>query len=697
MLVPIALFLALVAGLATLACFIGPLARARFFVGLPLALGIVGAGFLALALAGEPALAEACAAGVLLLTLLVRLVMRRWSWLAALLFGSSIAGTLTYLAYAALLSYAAGLGWIGIAGSTVLLVLEILALGLAATYLFEILDVLGRRPQPQHQRDAGHLPAVALQVPAYNEPVEVVGETLRSLASLEYPRLLVQVVDNNTEDPAVWKPLEELCRELGDRFQFIHLENWPGYKAGALNEANKRLPQDIEVVGIVDADYLVEPNWLKETVGHFADPEVAFVQTPQDYRDWDDNGYLRGLYHSYRYFFDVTMPAREHRNAIIFAGTMGLIRLSALQEIGGWNPDCITEDAEASLRMLALGYRGVFEHRSFGRGLMPLDFDGLKKQRFRWALGGVQILKRHWRELVPLIGRGRLTTAQRIHYLLGSVQWYGEALMAVFTAVLVATALATAMHHSLPIRRLTGAAMAIPIAFLLTGVLRAVWAIRATGRCSWRDAFHALRIWFALSWVVTLACVRGLVEGQTAFLRTPKKREGTPALLNALRSSYVEALITIAALAAGLAMLVRAFSWGTVAVFVLVAFQAFLYSNAVWAGAAAEGITLTPLRRAYLRSAQNTGERTQRAARLATIPAFAVLVALVAAFTLVGVTAPPQAEAPNPVIAPLTGGSPAPAEPAASPSPAAPLIESPSPALSPVAASPSPVSVSPSP
>src|SRR5207245_4134119 len=230
---------------------------------------------------------------------------------------------------------------------------------------------------------------------------------------------------------------------------------WPGFKAGALNEATRRLPEAIEILGIIDADYAVKPNFLKDMVGHFDDPSVAFAQSSQNYRDWQDSSYLRGLFYSFRYFFDVTMPARAHRNAIIFCGTMGLIRRSALTEIGGWSETCITEDAKASLRMLGRGYRGVYDRAAYGAGMMPLDFDGLKKQRFRWALGGVQILRQWWPELLP-IGphRLKLTRAQRTGYLLGALQWFGEPLTALFTLLLLATALTTALHHQLPVRHL---------------------------------------------------------------------------------------------------------------------------------------------------------------------------------------------------------------------------------------------------
>src|SRR5207248_1420111 len=294
-----------------------------------------------------------------------------------------IAGTLAYLVYVAVLTGVQASGPVVWIGSLLLFVLELFALSLSISYAFELLDVLGRRDRPQPRSDPHHRPPIAIQVPCYNEPFEVVERTLRSLAELRYPKLLVQVVDNNTPYEKVWRPLQELCQKLGPRFEFIHLENWPGFKAGALNEATRRLGAEYEVISIIDADYVVEPDFLEEMVGYFADPKIAFAQSPQNYMDWEDDGYLRSLFYSYRYFFDVSMPSRAHRDAIIFAGTMGLIRRSAMEEVGAWNQDCVTEDSEMSLRLLGNGYNGVYRSHSYGSGLMPLSFDGLKKQRFR--------------------------------------------------------------------------------------------------------------------------------------------------------------------------------------------------------------------------------------------------------------------------------------------------------------------------
>jgi len=562
--------------------------------------------------------------------------------------------------------------------STLLLLLEIGALGLGVSYAFEILDVLGRRSSRDERAipPLTRQPWVAVQVPTYNEPVEVVRPTLEALARVRYDNLIVQVVDNNTKDAAVWQPLQQLCEELGPRFQFLHLDPWPGFKAGACNEATRRLPDEVEIIGIVDADYVVNEHWLQDVMGHFDDPQVAFVQSSQHYRDWEDSPYLRGLFYSYRYFFDVTMPCRDHRNAIIFCGTMGLIRRDLLQQIGGWNEECITEDAEASLRLLGQGYRGVYDRRAWGAGMMPLDFDGLKKQRYRWALGGMQILRFHWRELLPFARhRLKLSRGQRIHYLLGSVQWMGDLFTAIFTVLLVATAIATALHHRLPLRQLTGAVLVVPLVFLVTGVGRALWALRRTTHCGWGDAMRALRCWFAMSWVVALACARGLVTSRAVFLRTPKRRSDEASLLRAMVSSRAETLLAAGAGVCTVLMVATSPSWTTVALGLLLLFQGWLYTSAPWASMAAEGITLTPTRRAYLASSQNTGDRPARNPAAVALGTTAVLVAAGAAIAALVATSPSTTQAPFttgpsdlPRIGALAPGASSTPAPSASPS-----------------------------
>ena len=703
----LAVYFALAGAISALLVVVPGLVRARAWLGLPVGvLGALAAGVAALALGQDAAAVEVGFVLVILAAIAVKVWQPRWSVLAAELLGASTLACLAYLAYAVyltiwlLLSYNA----IWFVFSVFLLILETSALLRALTYAFEMLDVLSRRPVAAAAQPAGHAPKVAIQVPAYNEPLDVIRPTLESLARLDYPNYVVQVVDNNTPDPDAWRPVEALCRELGPRFQFIHLEDWPGFKAGALNEATRRLPADVELLAIVDADYEVKPEFLQVTVPHFADESVGFVQTPQNYRDWRDDRYLRGLFYSYRYFFDITMPSRAHRNAIIFCGTMGVIRRSALDAVGGWSETCVTEDAEASLRVLGHGYRAVFDPRAMGSGLMPLDFAGLKKQRYRWALGGVQILKMHWRELLPGFSHKlKLTRAQRVAYLLGALQWFGDLLGAAFTLLLALTALGIAFNHRLPVRQLTGALVIVPLLFLVAGLLRATWALRSAERCTWGDAVRALRIWFALSWAVTLACLAGLFKEGAVFLRTPKHKEGQATLVAALGACKTETGLGLLALFSAVAMLIQARNLPFFILGGMLVFQAMLYFSAPWAAAAAEGIELTPFRRIYGSSAQSTGDRPTWAGRAAAVPAGAALgLGTALATGLLVFAPPPSSKPPAPPRINFAAPIPGPLHPTASPSPSpspsgTPATASPTPSSAP-AASPSPLRVaSPSP
>src|SRR6202012_5738144 len=106
-------------------------------------------------------------------------------------------------------------------------------------------------------------PFVCVHVPAYNEPADMVIETLDALARIDYPNFEVLVIDNNTKDEAVWRPVEAHCARLGPRFRFFHVSPLSGFKAGALNFALMQTALDAQVIAVIDSDYVVEPNWLR--------------------------------------------------------------------------------------------------------------------------------------------------------------------------------------------------------------------------------------------------------------------------------------------------------------------------------------------------------------------------------------------------------------------------------------------------
>ncbi|MDX2472731.1 MAG: glycosyltransferase, partial [Candidatus Krumholzibacteria bacterium] len=282
-----------------------------------------------------------------------------------------------------------------------------------------------RRPFKPVAIDDDQLPMVSIHVPAYNEPPAMVMDTLDALAALDYPRLEVLVVDNNTEDPKVWEPVEAHCRTLGPRFRFYHVTTLAGFKAGALNFALGHTDPAAQIIAVVDSDYSVAPNWLRELAPQFKDPRVGIVQAPQDYRDEVQNAFKAMCYAEYRGFFFIGMVTRNERNAIIQHGTMTLIRRSVLETIDGWSEWSITEDAELGLRIFEKGYEAAYISRSYGRGLMPDTFTDYKKQRYRWAYGAMQILRRHMPFLIAQ-KESQLRYGQRYHFIAGWLPWLAD-------------------------------------------------------------------------------------------------------------------------------------------------------------------------------------------------------------------------------------------------------------------------------
>jgi cellulose synthase/poly-beta-1,6-N-acetylglucosamine synthase-like glycosyltransferase len=522
-------------------------------VRLPIAaFGILAAGLLSLGLGAVAPIAVAIATAIGGLR-----APRSWNAVGAWFFTALVVLATVYAAVLFRATALLGDQPFGFALGFVLLVAELGAIALILASAFEMVDALCSTVEdPPTPADPPVWPVVCVQVPTYNEPPELVIQTIRSLAGLDYPALHIQVIDNNTTDDRLWQPVEAECRAQavsGTSISFVHLPTWPGYKAGALNWGRTHLPDEVEIVGVVDADYLVRPDWLRRTVPFFEDPQVAFVQTPQDYRAWQESSFYRACYVGFAYFFRVGMVSRAHRNSIIFAGTMGLIRRTTLDAVGGWDERIITEDAEISLRVLARGERSVYVPEAFGRGIMPLSYEGLRKQRFRWAFGGIQILRRHWR---VIFGRhSGLTMGQRYDHLIGALWWFNDSLTLVFSLFVVATAVGILAGRPFVVQRLTGLGIVLPIGLIIANLIRYLWALRVATGASLALAMAALRVNLSLSWVIALACFRALTQERGVFLRTPKFQGA--ATIRELRLVSVEATLSAIALTLAALLLSR--------------------------------------------------------------------------------------------------------------------------------------------
>jgi glycosyltransferase involved in cell wall biosynthesis len=634
------------------------------------------------------------AAAVVFASLVWMPATRRWSARAHVCWASSVFLFVVYLAYALDWTLTSHLGAVSTAGGMLLWVLEIFAAVLTCAYLWEICDALGtehwrRRitPTTPLSMPDSELPMVSLHVPAHNEPPDMVIDTLRALLRLDYPRYEVILIDDNTDDESLWRPVEAWCVRHG--VKFAHLEDWPGYKSGALNYALRQLTStDAEIIGVVDSDYQLEPGFLRRCAPAFADPWVGFVQAPQDYRDWQQAQYYRRLYYSYKYFFAVSQPSRNEHDGAIFAGTMGLIRRVALDELGGWDEWCITEDAELSLRLLRAGWRGLHVDQSWGFGIMPLTFEALKGQRYRWCFGGIQILRMHWRSMMP--GRrnrqNHMAVGQRWAYFAGAIQWYGDLLGLVFFIFLLAGAANLATGGGQLFRKLTVFLVAAVPVMVLLGLVRAVALLRRGTGASWRDAIGAFFIWQSTSLVVARASVLALFAEKAAFLRTPKTSEKTK-WWEALRANWAESTLALFGFAAIAGALTKAGQLSGPLLAGLLLFPTLGLAAAPVNSWAARRAAL-PARLRERRATEYRRDRRAFAAGVATGGALAVLGVAIAAVVLL-FTGHQQVQTPN-LVTPAQGSS----APAQSATPSTPST-TPSASPSATATSASPPSTSP--
>lgn len=500
---------------------------------------------------------EAAAVAIAVVSVLWLPITRRWGPRAHVCWAVTTYVFVIYLLFMVSWTFASHLGVAGTVGGLLLWLLELVAAALGCAYLWELCDTLGRASwvrrvgtQQLAELPDGPYPSVCLQVPCYNEPPDMVIATLESLRALDYPSYEIQVLDDNTDDEALWRPVEAWCAE--HCVSFVHLSDWPGYKSGALNYAlTHMVPDSCELIGVIDSDYQIDAHFLKRCAPLFADESVGFIQAPQDYRDWEHAPFYRRLYYSYRYFFAVSQPSRNERDGAIFAGTMGLIRRPALEAVGGWDEWCITEDAELSMRLLRAGWSGLHVDSSFGKGIMPLTFEALKGQRFRWCFGGIQILRRHWRSMLPgaRTKDNQLSLGQRWAYLCGAVQWYGDLLALLFFVFLLVGSANIVFSSGLVFRKLTGFLLAAIPLLVALGLLRAVALLRRGTGASWREAFGAFFIWQSTSLTVALASVQALFAKEAVFLRTPKTHD-EPRWSDALKANWAECLLGLLGLAA---------------------------------------------------------------------------------------------------------------------------------------------------
>ena len=421
---------------------------------------------------------------------------------------------------------------------------------------------------PIRNRQFGDEPFVSIHVPTHNEPPEVVEQTLRSLANLRWSNFEVLVIDNNTSDRALWEPLRETCRALGAKFKFFHVENLSGYKAGAMNYVRQFIDPRAEFIFVVDADYVVERSALRVALSYFTDPKIGLIQFPQNYRNVTKAN--EGIALDYKHFFAGFMNVANHLDCVPSTGTLALVNVKALESIGGFNTGAITEDADLGLQLSLNGHRSIYANKVIGSGLMPHELDGLKKQRWRWAFGNAQILRKNWRALLV---SPSLTLKQRLGFIAHLTAWFSFNLAPSLALILLAFfSIASSLNIPQIYTVLLAGFNLVTYVILRFGIMH--YSLGRDGH-SLSEIAKAFASNMGLGWVLSASWMRCIFLSDAPFIRTNKFiSEAMPA---GLKNMTIELTLGAALLAAALIFALSDFVFGPIAALVMCSARFAIY------------------------------------------------------------------------------------------------------------------------
>jgi cellulose synthase (UDP-forming) len=249
--------------------------------------------------------------------------------------------------------------------------------------------------------------SVDIFVPTYDEPVWIVRRTLLGARAVRYPHTTYLLDDGNRPEMAA------LAQQLGCKY--LARGHNADAKAGNLNFGLAHSRGTF--IAIFDADHIPMPEFLDRTLGYFADPTVAFVQTPQEFYNIDSYQHRvdlehRRTWHEQALFYRVIQPGKDRWNAAFFCGSCAVVRRAAVKGIGGFATGTVTEDLHTSIRLHARGWRSQYHNEVLAYGLAPQTAIPYHVQRLRWGQGAMQIFRKDQPLLIP-----GLTLAQRLNYL----------------------------------------------------------------------------------------------------------------------------------------------------------------------------------------------------------------------------------------------------------------------------------------
>jgi cellulose synthase/poly-beta-1,6-N-acetylglucosamine synthase-like glycosyltransferase len=370
-------------------------------------------------------------------------------------------------------------------------------------------------------------PFVTVQLPIFNEKY-VIERLIDSITQFDYPkdRFEIHILDDSTDETVeiTRRKVEEYQRK-GFQIEQITREIRKGFKAGALKEGTKFAKG--EFIAIFDADFLPKPDFLRNTIPYFQDPEVGVVQTRWEHINEDYSLITRLQALQLNVHFTVEQRGRMEGNYLLqFNGTAGVWRRQTIEEAGGWEADTLTEDLDLSIRAQLKGWKIQYLEEVGSPAELPVEMNSLKSQQFRWMKGGAETA----RKMLPTVWRSELTLNQKIHatsHLLASTVFVFVFIVGVFSVpllFLLGDLIALGFSKNFFAIFLTGLLSIIGV-YYVANVQSPVHKDESLNKSIYKFLFLFplfLALSMGLSLHNTVAVIQGYRGKKSPFVRTPK-------------------------------------------------------------------------------------------------------------------------------------------------------------------------------
>ncbi len=360
------------------------------------------------------------------------------------------------------------------------------------------------------------LPPVTVQLPIFNEAL-VIERLLEAVTRLDYPThlLQIQVLDDSTDETTtIAATLVEQYRQRGVNISLLHRRDRTGFKAGALREGLKTATG--QFVAIFDADFVPDPDFLKQTVPHLiVDHCLGFIQTRWGHLNRDYSRLTAAQSLALDGHFVIEQTARNRSGLLMnFNGTAGVWRRTCIDDAGGWQDETISEDFDLSYRAQLAGWRCLFLPDVVSPAEIPPQLAAFKRQQFRWAKGSIQCLKKlGWR-----VARSPLSLWVRLQALIHLSSYLLHPLMTILAIITPIFMINGGSHIRFPLFYLSLVSFGPPLLFAV--------AQASLYPTHWLQRYKAMPLLIFLGSGIALSNTKAVIEALlgtgNVFRRTPK-------------------------------------------------------------------------------------------------------------------------------------------------------------------------------